>query len=39
MNRRTFLTATGTATVTGIAGCLGTFTDGTTSSSPVTLSD
>lgn len=34
MNRRTFLTATGTVTVTGIAGCLGTFTDGTTSSSP-----
>lgn len=34
MNRRTFLTATGTATVTGIAGCLGTFTGGTTSGSP-----
>ena len=33
MNRRTFLASTGTVTLTGIAGCLGTFTDDTTSSS------
>ena len=33
MNRRTFLAGAGTVSLTGIAGCLGTFTESTTSSS------
>ena len=33
MNRRTFLAGTGTVTLTGVAGCLGTFAGGTPSSS------